>query len=100
MYAILNPRIRSLARGNALVLGSLGLALLISHPPAIRASLLLILPMLGTLWGTFDTVRCMQRRWSFYHGGVLLCVYMDLLTITLIAFFLIYPYFLWFSTTR
>jgi len=100
MRAILNPRSRSLARGNILVLASLGIALLISHPPFMRATLFLVLPMLGVLWGTVDTIRCMQRRWNLYHGGVILCIYMDLLTITLVGFFLIYPYFLWFSETR
>ena len=34
----------------------------------------------------------MQRRWSFYHGGVILCLYMDLMAITLVLFFLLYPY--------
>jgi len=100
MRAILNPRSRSLARGNILVLASLVIALLISHPPFMRATLFLVLPMLGVLWGTVDTMRCMQRRWNLYHGGVILCIYMDLLTITLVGFFLIYPYFLWFSETR
>ena len=34
----------------------------------------------------------MQRRWSFYHAGVILCVYMDLMAMCTILFFLIYPY--------
>jgi len=36
----------------------------------------------------------MQRRWSFYHGGVLLCLYMDLLILTLVFFFLFFPFFI------
>jgi len=36
----------------------------------------------------------MQPRWNFYHGGVLLCIYMDLLAISLILFLLFSPYFL------
>jgi hypothetical protein len=36
----------------------------------------------------------MRKRWSFYHGGVLLCLYMDLMAICLILFFLFYPYLL------
>jgi hypothetical protein len=66
-----------------------------SHFPHLRATPWLILPALGCAVGTFETARCMQRRWSFYHGGVLLCVYMDLLAITLVLFFLVYPYLLW-----
>jgi hypothetical protein len=42
----------------------------------------------------------MRRRWSFYHGGVLLCIYMDLMAVTLILVFLLYPYALWMSSTR
>ncbi len=44
--------------------------------------------------GTLDTLRCMQTRWSWYHGGVLLCAYMDLMVVCLILFFLLYPLWL------
>jgi hypothetical protein len=93
--ALLNPRTRSLARGNIIVLSSLLIATLISSAPHLRPAPLLLLPALGCLLGMADTVRCMQRRWSFYHGGVLLCLYMDLMAITLVLFFLIYPYVVW-----
>lgn len=100
MHAVFNPRSRSLLRGNLLVVASLVGALLLSHPPQMRPTLFLVFPLLGVLWGTVDTARCMQRRWNFYHGGVILCVYMDLMTITLIGFCLVYPYMLWFVNTR
>ena len=93
--ALLNPRHRSLLRGNAVVLASLALATWLSGAPHLRAAPLLVLPLLGCILGTTDTVRCIQRRWSFYHGGVLLCIYMDLMAVTLVLFFLLYPYFLW-----
>ena len=91
--SILNPRLRSLLRGNLIVLASLALATLLSGAPHLRAAPLLVLPLLGSLLGTADTVRCLQKRWSFYHGGVLLCLYMDLMALTLVLFFLLYPYF-------
>ena len=50
--------------------------------------------------GTIDTIRCMQRRWSFYHGGVLLLIYMDLMAVCLILFLLLYPYMLWIASSR
>jgi hypothetical protein len=90
----LNPRRRSLWRGNLLVLGSLLAAVRLSDFPHSRATLLLTIPAVLTFLGTFETVRCMQPRWNFYHGGVLLCVYMDLLAISLILFLLFSPYFL------
>jgi hypothetical protein len=95
LHPILNPRRRSLLRGNVIVLASLALATWLSGAPHLRAMPLLVLPLLGCILGTADTVRCIQRRWSFYHGGVLLCIYMDLMAITLVLFFFLYPYFLW-----
>jgi len=93
-YAIFHPRRRSLLRGNLLVLGSLLAAVRLSDFPHGRATMLLAIPAALAFLGTFETVRCMQPRWNFYHGGVLLCVYMDLLAISLILFLLFSPYFL------
>ena len=95
-----NFRIRSLARGNLLVLGSVFLSIPLSHFPHLRPEPLLLFPALLCLFGTVETVRCIQRRWSFYHGGVILCIYMDLMAISLVFFFLLYPYFLWLSAGR
>ena len=99
-HPIFNPRMRSLVRGSLIVLVSLAVATLLSNFPHLRATPWLVLPALGCLVGTADTVRCMQRRWSFYHGGVLLCVYMDLMAITLVLFFLLYPYLVWLGEAR
>ncbi len=71
-----------------------------SNFPHLQATPWLVLPAIGCAIGTADTVRCMQRRWSFYHGGVLLCLYMDLLALTLILFFLLYPYLVWLGEAR
>ena len=98
--AFLNPRVRSLARGNILVVGSLVAATLISGFPHMRTTPLLILPLLGSLLGTIDTIRCIRRRWSFYHGGVILCIYMDLMAVSITLFFLLYPYFLPFTHSQ
>lgn len=90
--AILNPRLHSLLRASTLVLGSLVIAVPLSHYPHVQRAPLLVFPLLIALAGTIDTVRCIQRRWSFYHAGVLLFVYMDMMTVTLLLFFLVYPY--------
>jgi len=97
---IFNPRSHSLLRAKFLVFGSLVFAILLAQPPHLHATLWLLLPTLGALAGTVDTARCIQRRWSFYHAGVLLCLYTDLLILTLIGFFLFFPYFVIASTTR
>jgi hypothetical protein len=39
--------------------------------------------------------RCLQRRWSFYHGGVLLLLYADVLVLALVVFLMLYPYAKW-----
>ncbi len=92
---ILNPRRRSLLRGNLLVLSSLLAAFLLSHFPNNRATLLLLLPSAAVLLGTADTIRCIRSRWSFYHGGVVLCIYMDLMAVCLVLFLLLCPYVQW-----
>ncbi len=89
---ILNIRHHSLLRGNLLVLGSFLVAVLLSDFPHNRATPLLILPAIVALAGTGETVRCMRKRWDYYHAGVILCIYMDLMAVIMILFFLVYPY--------
>ena len=100
LSSFLNPRRRSLLRGILLVLLSLGFALLISGFPVIHTNPLLVLPAFLAIAGTVDTVRCMQRRWSLYHGGVLLLIYMDLMALCMILFLLLYPYAQWIVSSQ
>ena len=92
LSAFLNFRRRSLIRGNVLVFASLLVAVLLSDFPHNRATLLLLLPAGSAIAGTGETLRCLQRRWSLYHAGVMLCVYMDLMAVSIITFLLVYPY--------
>lgn len=94
-YAVFNFRARSLVRGTVMVLGSLLAAFLLSGFPHAHASLTLILPAAAALWGTYETLRCLRLRWSFYHGGVLLLLYMDVMALVMIFFLLLYPYAGW-----
>lgn len=98
--AFFNPRRRSLLRGALLALLSLAWAFHLADFPRNRATLLLVLPTLGAIAGTVDTIRCMQRRWSLFHAGVILCIYMELMAIAMILFMLCYPYALWLSETH
>lgn len=82
---------RSLVRANVLVAVSLGWAVWLSGFPRIQPTLWLVAPAVLCVAGTIDTARCMQKTWSFYHGGVVLCVYMDLMVLAMILFFLFYP---------
>jgi hypothetical protein len=100
LHSFFNPRKRSLLRGCLLVLLSLGAALLLSNFPSIHPAPVLVIPAIFAILGTADTIRCMQRRWSFYHGGVLLLIYMDLMALCMILFLLLYPYAHWIVSTR
>jgi hypothetical protein len=95
VFSALNPRNRSLPRGTALVLVSLILAFPLSGFPEDRASLKLLIPTLVAVLGTLDTMRCLQHRWSFYHGAVVVLIYTDILALCMILFLLLYPYGRW-----
>jgi hypothetical protein len=90
-----NPRYRSLPRGIALVLGSLFLAFKFSGFPDDRPSLKLLIPILAAALGTWDTIRCLRRRWSLYHASVVILVYMDIMALSMILFLFLYPYERW-----
>jgi len=92
---ILDLRQKSLLRGTLLVLGSLVLAILWSGYPEDRPTPGLILPLVLAFGGTLDTMRCLRLRWSFYHGGVILLLYMDIMALAMILFLLFYPYGGW-----
>jgi hypothetical protein len=93
--AVFNFRCRSLVRGTGLVLGSLAASFLLSGFPNVHTEWPIAFVAVAALWGTFDTLRCLRLRWSFYHGGVLLLLYMDVIALTMIFFLLLYPYAGW-----
>ncbi len=74
-----------------MVLASLIAAMRLSHFPHLQTTLWLLVPLGAIVLGTADTARCMRKRWDFYHGGVLLSVYMDLMVFILVLFLLLYP---------
>jgi len=87
-------RQHSLLRASLVVLISTLLSFWMSDFPHNKLNPWLVIPLLLTMAGTVDTLRCMRTRWNWYHGGVLLCAYMDLMCFFLILFFLIYPLWL------
>jgi hypothetical protein len=38
-----------------------------------------------------ETARCMRRRWSLYHAGVLILLYAELMILAMVVFFWVYP---------
>jgi hypothetical protein len=94
-YAVFNIRARSLLRGTLLVVASVVLAFVWAGFPNVHGSALLVIPTLLAFYGTWETSRCLRPRWSFYHGGVMLLLYADVLALALIVFLLLYPYARW-----
>jgi hypothetical protein len=92
---VVNLRKKSLLRGTLLVLGSLALAFFWAGYPETHPEPRLILPTVAAFAGTIDTIRCLRLKWSFYHGGVMLLLYMDTMALAMILFLLLYPYNNW-----
>ena len=76
----------------SLGLGSLWVRFPSSGFPEIHKSFWLLGPFLVACWGTWETARCLQKRWSMFHASVLLLVYVDLMIVLMIAFLLLAPF--------
>jgi hypothetical protein len=86
---------RSLVRGIVLSLGALAASLLLAGFPRIEnlhGSPWQILAVLTACCGMIETARCLSRRWSLYHAGVLILLYSELMILALAVFLWIYPY--------
>jgi hypothetical protein len=42
-------------------------------------------------WGMVETARCLARKWSLYHAGVLILLYSELMILALVLFLWLYP---------
>jgi len=91
-FSIFRLRQKSLLRGTTLALGALWISFFLSGFPEVHTCLWLIAPLLAACAATWDTARCLQKRWSFYHGGVLLLLYVDLMILLMISFLLLAPF--------
>jgi hypothetical protein len=86
-------RRHSLARGVLLALGALLASLRLAGFPltaAPHASPWQIVLALVVFWGMVETARCLDRRWSFRHAGVLILLYSELMILLLVLFLWIY----------
>ena len=41
-------------------------------------------------WALVETARCLGRRWSFYHAGVLVLLYTELIVLAMVLFLGLY----------
>lgn len=91
---ILHLRQKSLLRGVGLALCAFAASLLLAGFPYIgnlHGSHWQVLTMLGAGWGMGETARCIRRHWCFYHAGVILLLYSELMILVLTAFLTFYP---------
>jgi hypothetical protein len=90
---ILRIRQRSLPRALLLSLGALAASLRIAalhdRPAPLSANWQLI-AVPAICWGMVETARCLGRRWSLYHAGVLILLYSELMILALVLFLWIY----------
>jgi len=92
--SIFRLRSRSLPRGIFLSLGAfLGTMRLAGFPDTnhLHPSVWQFLPVLAASWGMVDTARCLSRRWTLYHAGVLILLYSELMILAMAVFFWVYP---------
>jgi hypothetical protein len=85
---------RSLLRGIILALGAFAISLRLGGFPNIRAlhsSHWQILAALVAFWGMVETARCLGRRWTLYHAGVLVLLYTDLMILAMAVLLFLYP---------
>lgn len=87
-------RQRSLLRGIVLSLGALTASMRLAGFPDTRhlhTSGWQLLPVLAAAWGMVETARCLGRRWSLHHAGVLILLWSELMILAMVVFLWVYP---------
>lgn len=87
-------RQRSLPRGIVLALSAFLISLRLGGFPdinALHSSHWQILAALVAFWGMIETARCLGRRWTLYHAGVLLLLYTDLMILAMAVVLFLFP---------
>ncbi len=56
----------------------------------LHASIWQILPVIAAAWG-IDTARCLGRKWSLHHAGVLILLWSELMILAMAVFLWVYP---------
>jgi hypothetical protein len=88
VLSIFRLRQHSIARGILLSVGAFFGSLRLAGFPHIKnlhASHWQIVALLIAAWGMAETARCLRRKWSFYHAGVLIMLYSDLMILAAIV---------------
>ncbi len=92
--SIFRLRQRSLARAIVLSLGAFIASLRLAGFPyiaIIHGSRWQFLALFVAAWGMAETARCLQRKWSLYHAGILILLYADLMILASIVVLMAVP---------
>ena len=94
LTSIFRLRQKSLIRGVGLCLGAFAASLRLAGFPVIedlQKSPWQILMIPVVCWGMVDTFRCIEKKWSMYHAGVLILLYSELMILAAVVTLWIYP---------
>jgi hypothetical protein len=92
--SIFRLRQKSLVRGIVLSIGAFIASLRLAgfpHIENLHGSHWQIVALVVAAWGMAETVRCLHRKWSLYHAGILLLLYSDLMILAMIVYLVAYP---------
>ena len=87
-------RQRSLLRGIILAVSAFAISLRLGGFPninALHSSHWQIVAALIAFWGMVETARCLGRRWTLYHAGVMLLLYTDLMILAMAVVLFLFP---------
>ena len=57
----------------------------------LHASNWQFLPVAAAAWGMWETARCIRRKWTLYHAGVIILLYSELMILALVVFLWVDP---------
>jgi hypothetical protein len=93
-FPIFRLRQKSLVRAIVLSVGAFLASLRLAgfpHIENLHSSPWQILTLLFAGWGMAETARCLQRRWSLYHAGILILLYANLMILAAIVVLMAVP---------
>jgi hypothetical protein len=94
LSSIVRLKEKSLIRGVGLCLSALVASLRLAGFPRIEdlhGSQWQIALIPVVCWGMVDTFRCIGKKWSMYHAGVLILLYSELMILAAVVSLWIYP---------
>lgn len=92
--SIFRLRQKSLLRGVGICLVAFAASLRLAGFPVIEnlhGSQWQIALIPVVCWGMVDTFRCIGKKWSLYHAGVLILLYSELMILAAVVTLWIYP---------